>query len=357
MTSSFQNVVGTPRDQVPDISNTNYLNTEADMTESVNKQIDDNIRDTKQFFDQMVELEELAASKLDKRLDAISSIIGDVGSIVKQRRAAEAEEISQSLTDSIIDTFGSSQEEFNTARNEYQLSEAKAKGGIFFDDIDQQQKLELVQGIISEEELDGPLRKNNKFYLERIGALVDVINSNGTLDSTTNGEFIEQAQKALLSFVRTAAFNELEAGRDPTDPRFQRLFIKDVAPQLLKEIEVQRRGWSANLREKVLADREKILDNRIIESVKGANILTKDGVKSDSTFYKNSGVIDQVAAELYQGNKQLATDYVYDRIGELVKDGEILPMEAREIYQNLAYYGQNGKEYACLLYTSPSPRD
>ena len=94
MTSSFQNVVGTPRDQVPDISNTNYLNTEADMTESVNKQIDDNIRDTKQFFDQMVELEELAASKFDKRLNAIESIIGSVGDIVKKRRAAEAEELS-----------------------------------------------------------------------------------------------------------------------------------------------------------------------------------------------------------------------------------------------------------------------
>ena len=346
MTSSFQNVVGTPRDQVPDISNTNYLNTEADMTESVNKQIDDNIRDTKQFFDQMVELEELAASKFDKRLSAIESIVGSVGSIMKKRRAEEAEEISQSLTDSIIDTFGSSQEEFNTARNEYQLSEAKAKGGIFFDDIDQQQKLELVQGIVSEEELDGPLRKNNKFYTERIGALVDVINSNGTLDSTTNGEFIEQAQKALLSFVRTAAFNELEAGRDPTNPRFQRLFIKDVAPQLLKEIETQRRGWSANLREKVLSDQEKILDNRIIESVKGANILTKDGIKSDTTFYADSGVVHQVAEERFNGDRQKATDYVYDRIGQLVKDGDILPMEAREMYQNLVYFDQNGKEYA-----------
>jgi hypothetical protein len=345
MTSSFQNVVGTPRDQVPDISNTNYLNTEADMTESVNKQIDDNIRDTKQFFDQMVELEELAASKFDKRLAAIENIAGTVGSIIKKRRAQEAEEISQSLTDSIIDTFGSSQEEFNTARNEYQLSEAKAKGGIFFDDIDQQQKLELVQGIISEEELDGPLRKNNKFYLERIGALVDVINSNGTLDSTTNAEFIEQAQKALLSFVRTAAFNELEAGRDPTNPRFQRLFIKDVAPQLLKEIEAQRRGWSANLREKVLTDQQKILDNRIIESVKGANILTKDGVKSDSTFYADSGVIHQVAEERFNGDRQKATDYVYDRIGQLVKDGELLPMEAREMYQNLEYYDQNGNKH------------
>jgi len=345
MTSSFQNVVGTPRDQVPDISKTNYLNTEADMTESVNAQIDDNIKDTKQFFDQMVELEELAASKLDKRLNAIESIVGSVGSIVKKRRAAEAEEISQSLTDSIIDTFGSSQEEFNKARNEYQLTEAKAKGGIFFDDIDQQQKLELVQGIISEEELDGPIRKNNKFYTERIGALVDVINSNGTLDSTTNAEFIEQAQKALLSFVRTAAFNELEAGRDPTNSRFQRLFIKDVAPVLLREIEAQRRGWSANLREKVLTEQQTILDNRIIESVKGANILTREGTRSDATFYADSGVIHQVAEERFNGDRQKATDYVYDRIGELVKDGDILPMEAREMYQNLEYYDQNGKKY------------
>ena len=345
MTSSFQNVVGTPRDQVPDISNTNYLNTEADMTESVNKQIDDNIKDTKQFFDQMVELEELAASKFDKRLNAIESIIGSVGSIMKKRKAQEADELSKTLTEQIFDKFGAASEEFNDARNEYQLSEAKAKGGIYFDDISEREKLELVQGIVSEEELDGPVRQNLKYYLERKAALTDTINSNGTLDSTTEIEFMDNAQKALFSFVRTVAYNELANGRDPTDPRFMRLFVKDVAKPLFDDIEVQRRGWSANLREKVLTEQEKILDNRIIESVKGANILTTEGTRSDSTFYADSGVIHQVAEEKFQGDRQKATDYVYDRIAQLVKDGEILPMEAREIYQNLEYYDQNGKKY------------
>ena len=273
MTSSFQNVVGTPRDQVPDISNTNYLNTEADMTESVNKQIDDNIRDTKQFFDQMVELEELAASKFDKRLAAIENIAGTVGSIMKKRRAAEADELSKTLSDQIFDKFGSASDEFNKARNEYQLSEAKAKGGIYYDDLNAQEEAELLQGILSEEELDGPIRQNNKYYLERRPALIDAINSNGTLDSTTNVEFMENANKALFSFIRTVAFNELANGRDPTDPRFIRLFIKDVAKPLFDDIETQRRGWSANLREKVLTEQQQILDNRIIESVKGANIL------------------------------------------------------------------------------------
>ena len=346
MTSSFQTVVGTPRDQVPDISNTNYLNTEADMTESVNKQIDDNIRDTKQFFDQMVELEELAASKLDKRLAAIESIAGSVGSIMKRRRAAEADELSKTLTEQIFDKFGAANEEFNEARNEYQLSEAKAKGGIYFDDISEREKLELVQGIVSEEELDGPIKENLKYYLERKAALTDTINSNGTLDSTTDIEFMDNAQKALFSFVRTVAYNELANGRDPTDPRFMRLFVKEVAKPLFDDIEKERRGWGANLREKVLTEQQKILDNRIIESVKGANILTREGTRSDSTFYADSGVIHQVAEERFNGDRQKATDYVYDRIGQLVKDGEILPMEAREIYQNLVYFDQNGKEYA-----------
>ena len=346
MSSSFQNVVGTPRDQVPDISNTNYLNTEADMTESVNKEIDDNIKDTKQFFDQMVELEELAASKFDKRLKAIESIIGSVGQIRKKNQAAEAEELSKTLSDQIFEKFGSASDEFNKARNEYQLSEAKAKGGIYYDDLNAQEEAELLQGIISEEELDGPIRQNNKYYLERRSALTDAINSNGTLDSTTNVEFMDNAQKALFSFIRTVAFNELANGRDPTDPRFIRLFIKDVAKPLFDDIEAQRRGWSANLREKVLTDQQKILDNRIIESVKGANILTREGTRSDSTFYADAGVIHQVAEERFNGDRQKATDYVYDRIGQLVKDGDILPMEAREMYQNLVYFDQNGKEYA-----------
>ena len=346
MTSSFQNVVGTPRDQFPDISNTNYLNTEADMTQSVNKQIDDNIRDTKQFFDQMVELEELAASKFDKRLNAIESIVGSVGSIMKKRRAQEADELSKTLTEQIFDKFGAANEEFNDARNEYQLSESRAKGVIYFDNKSELEKLELVQGIRSEEELDGPIRQNLKYYLERRAALTDTINSNGTLDSTTDIEFMDNAQKALFSFVRTVAFSELENGRDPTDPRFMRLFVKEVAKPLFDDIKAERRGWGANLREKVLTEQQKILDNRIIESVKGANILTREGTRSDSTFYKDAGVIDQVAAERFQDNRQKATDYVYDRIGQLVKDGEILPMEAREMYQNLVYFDQNGKEYA-----------
>ena len=95
MTSSFQNVVGTPRDAVPDISKTNYLQTSPDMTEAVNEDSEKRIKDTKEFFNQLIELEELAASKMDKRLAALSSLAGSIGNIRKQILAKEADGLSK----------------------------------------------------------------------------------------------------------------------------------------------------------------------------------------------------------------------------------------------------------------------
>ena len=65
MTSSFGNVIGTPRDQLPDISKTNYLKTDADLAESVNAEIDKQKEDTKRYYDQMVEIEKNKKTFID----------------------------------------------------------------------------------------------------------------------------------------------------------------------------------------------------------------------------------------------------------------------------------------------------
>ena len=97
MTSSFDNfgnVVGTPRDKLPDISDTNYLATEADLTEAVNKEIDRNIVDTKEFYDDMMKIEENRYKARDKRLAYIAEITGKVGELaqaIKAERATQKE--------------------------------------------------------------------------------------------------------------------------------------------------------------------------------------------------------------------------------------------------------------------------
>ena len=41
-TGSFSNIIGTPRDRLPDISKTNYLRTDVDLEESISENIENN---------------------------------------------------------------------------------------------------------------------------------------------------------------------------------------------------------------------------------------------------------------------------------------------------------------------------
>lgn len=346
MTSSFQNVVGTPRDAVPDISKTNYLETAPDMTEAVNAQIDENIKDTKQFFDQMVELEELAASKLDKRLAAIESIIGTVGQIKKKRDAEEADGFGKILTDLIEDQVIEGSKEYQESKNELDLNIAAANAEIDNDpDLNQQTKLEYKFGTPTDEILD---RRNIDFikerYVNKAPAYGDLLRSNGSLDSTTAQEHLEYERKATLSFFRNIGYDAKQLGYDPTDPRFIKQTIKLLAPLIKAEAKSQREIFKATFRDKVQDEENYTFNTRLIESVKGISVRNAAGERTNDTFFKDGGVIHQISIQ--KGiNRQRATDLAFETIAELVKSGDILPNEARAIYQDLPYTDPNGKQY------------
>lgn len=347
MTSSFQNVVGTPRDAVPDISKTNYLETAPDMTEAVNKQIDDNIKDTKQFFDQMVELEELAASKLDKRLAAIEGIIGAVGQIKKKREAEEADGFGKIVTGLIEDKILEGSKEYQADKNELDLNLASVNAEIDSDPkLTQEQKLEYKFGAPTEEIFD---RRYRDFIRERYGnktvAVGDLLRSNGSLDSTTGVEHTEYERKALLSFYRNIGYDAKQLGYDPNDPRFIKQLIELTAPQVKNELKTQRESFKSTFREKVQDEENYTFNTRLIESVKGITVRNAAGERTNDTFFKDGGVIHQIAIQKFDGNRQRATDLAFETIAELVKSGDILPNEARAIYQDLPYTDPNGKLY------------
>lgn len=339
MTSSFQNIVGTPRDAVPDISKTNYLETAPDMTEAVNKQIDDNIRDTKQFFDQMVELEELAASKFSKRLSAIENIIGTVGQIKKKRDADEADGFGRIMTELAESEIITGSEEYTKAKNELDTELALTTDTINKDkDLKEQTKLEYRFGTPTEEILD---RRYKDFvqerYVNKASAFGDLLRSNGSLDATTAVEHLEFEKKATLSFFRNLGYDAKQLGYDPTDPRFIKQALKQLAPLIKAEAKSQREIFKATFREKVLEEEAYTFNTKIIESVKGA---------ADTTFFGDKGVVQQLAIQKTNGNVRKAEDLAFEIAAELVKSGDILPNEARSLYQDIPYTDANGKEYA-----------
>jgi len=352
MTDSFQNIVGTPRDAVPDISKTNYMETGADLTEAMLEAQDDAIKDTKRHFDQMVELEELAASKFDKRLNAITGIIGNVAKIRKAQLAKEADGLGKAYKQEYDKDYDAELESIETAiTNSQNMDESLAKGEILRDK-NVRNKLELISGIAQDEIIEGDLKTRLSFFAQPniLYNLNDNLSKNGAFESTTNDQFNEYAERTKEAFIRTAIYNEFINGGDPYSKRFKKRLYKDIMPKVQAQIDKAQGNFQFALDKKFQEEQNYIRDNRIITAVKGAYVKDeKTGKRFDDTIFKKEGVIDQIAAEKNLSKAQ-STDFFFRRVADLVKGGEIQPHEAREIYQNLPYFAanENNKKYDSL---------
>tara|TARA_A100001391_G_scaffold93569_1_gene62068 strand:+ start:707 stop:3454 length:2748 start_codon:yes stop_codon:yes gene_type:complete len=352
MTDSFQNIVGTPRDQVPDISKTNYLETGADLTEAMLEAQDDAIKDTKRHFDQMVELEQLAASKFDKRLNSLTNIIGNVAKIRKAQLAREADGLGKAYKleyDKDFDAELAAIE--NTISNSQNYDESRAKGEILRDK-NVRNKLELISGIPQDEIIEGDLKTRLSYFAQPniLYNINDNLSKNGAFESTTNEQFNEYAERTKEAFIRTAIYNEFVNGGDPYSKRFKKRLYKDIMPKVQAQIDKAQGNFQFALDKKFQEEQNYIRDNRIITAVKGAYVKDKNtGKRFDDTIFKKEGIIDQIAVEKNMSKGQ-ATDFFFRRVADLVEGGEILPHEAREIYQNLEYYAanENYKKYDSL---------
>ncbi len=337
MASSFQNVVGTPRDAVPDISNTNYLKTSADMTEAVNEDSNERIKDTKQFFNQLIELEELAASKFDKRLDAISSLAGSIGTIRKKRLAKEADGLSKEfLKDQRLKFQEQITKVIDGTEDDNAFQEGLALGEINRDTtLSLAEKLDLQLGIIPNETLEGKLSEHMSYYVSQGRPLVinDVLNKYNASSATSQGEFSTFRQRSLNGVYRTVIYNWLASGGDPSDPRLERRLFEKVLPVYNKELDTAQRKFVYDLEKTQKDERTRVIDDRLTKAIK----------TSKTNFYAVEGMVDQIKAEKNFDSPQ-ALNYTYERVGVLVQKNVLTPEEGLRIVDELPFTPTNEPE-------------
>ena len=334
MSSSFQNAVGTPRDAVPDISNTNYLKTSADMTEAVNEDSNERIKDTKQFFNQLIELEELAASKFDKRLSAIESLAGDIGTIRKRRLAKEADGLSKEfLKEQRLKFQEQLTKVIDGTEDDNAFQEALGLGEIDSDtNLRLAEKLELSLGFIPNETLEGKINEHTSWYLAQGRPLIvnDVLNEYNANSATSQAEFSTYRQRTLNGIYRTVIYNWLASGGDGTDPRLERKLFEKVLPVYVKELDSAQRKFVYDLEKTQKDERTRVLDDRITKAVK----------TSKTNFYDVGGMVDQIKAEKNFDGPQ-AQNYVYERVGALVQKNVLTPEEGLRIIDELPFTPTN----------------
>ena len=99
MTSSFGNLIGKERDEIPGYGIKNYAETEPDLTQAVNDQITRNQEDTKRFYDEMAEIQKLIAETPMKNLESLATFSSKAGQAIQvfQDRQEAQEKVNEAM--------------------------------------------------------------------------------------------------------------------------------------------------------------------------------------------------------------------------------------------------------------------
>ena len=340
MTSSFNqgfgNVIGTPRDQLPNISETNYLETEADMTKAVNAQIDENIKDTKAFYDDMVKIEELKARAFDKNMTALANIAGTAAPIIQaiqaQRKTDEQNKIKygddrdarQAISDHGLDNE-------DTYNNLYLQQEFGADNP----------NNPAVQEALADLNFQLDPDEDKKTFLERYtkdsrieGAIDAVLGALGHDNMTNEIEAAEMRAKATQMVYNKIHVDALKAGIDITGRRYDKQFLQIIDPLITKYNDARAYEIRRTIATNRKADTKEKVDSGFLGKVK--SILDLDYQGQDLTIFTNTktGSIRHIAVAFFNGDMTKAKSYAATLVAEAVENN-LLTIE-----QALAYLDQ-----------------
>lgn len=291
MTSSFGTVIGTPRDKLPSMGDTNYDRTEPDLTEAVNKQIDRNIADTKQFFNDMMKIEEQRIKNRDANLQNLVSLTKSAIKI-KQYFDATAEVRKDRKDDK------ATRERVEEARAQRELDDETtiATGNLASENTTEANDMAvlLTQPDTNEEIIE------KLFSSPSYGAINEHINKNEWLNSGLSAEAENKWDTAEELWLVNLYDKYSEAGGDTRSGKWKRYIKNVVQPEIRTRKEKAFKQWETSQNAKIRAAQSQKIDMRIRESLQGGEDL-------DTTE-----LLNYVKAAKQYSTDQEALEYIVD---------------------------------------------
>ena len=312
MTSSFQTIVGTERDEIPDISSTNYAETEPDLTDAVNKQIDANIQDTKAFYDQMAEVQKLVAETPLRNLESLAQFSESAGraiQAIKKRRETQ-DLINEAM--SFLDS--NALEELRTADGKFNLENAKFDNELLKENSEESinflrtRNAELPENITTRELLR---RLNENYY----GARQQFINENGGKDITDIDEYMKLHTAADELMITGMLMQAEQYGIDINSRQFRRLFYEKVYPDVKRRRENNIQSWKGEANRNFERNRQKKLDKIIVETLQPYDANKQMDVDVIT-------LVDTIKNTMNFDTTKEATDYLFARVAADVESDQ-----------------------------------
>ena len=284
MTSSFGNVVGTPRDKLPEMGSTNYDRTAPDMTGVVNKEIDRSIADTKDFFNDMIKLAELRYKNRDDNLRALANFAKSAAEFkVASEKAEEVAALKREDNQKIDDAQRQHEE---SKEREYDGEVTKGANNLIEQGDPQSMDMATIITKSSDEDLH-----INQFRDPNWGAIDEYTNKNDWLNKGTSAEGEAVWDEGEDLWLVTLYGRYEKEGGDTKSNAWKKHMRKHILPELRKRKAAAMREWEqvrklkirSNLNDRIegriledIASGEEFNTGELIAYVKGANGFTKD---------------------------------------------------------------------------------
>lgn len=341
MTSSYGNVIGTPQDEIPDISDTNYLATEADMTAAVNEQIDENIKDTKEFYNDMMKIEENRYKTRDRRIEYLFKLAGQGADLFPD----EAERLEKKLNDYKLSQDRKNRNELvNRTDNETSYNGLKLAE---FIGNNEDTRIAEVQEILKQLNFDLDEDVDLKTFLakyndeEFIGSIYSSALQQLGHDSLTNVQEGVDMRKFVQQLIRNKIHVEaLKRGFDIESGRYEKNLLKIVQPGIDNIASRYGYALTTQINNNLKAEQKEILDDKIRVSATSINISPENG--QDLTTFTDTkfGIIKQISVAPtygFNGDMSKANDYYFDKIAELLDNNKITIAQANAVLEDLPY--------------------
>ena len=231
MTSSFQTIVGKPRDDIPDYSVDNYESTEADLTKSVNDQITRNQGDTREFYARMATIQkELAERPLN--------LLGQLADFSKSAQGAmrafeERREAQSKINEAMLYLDSNSSALRRNAEGKLNLENAKFNSDLLNENTEEAANFLRVRNAALPEDI-GLEQLLANFKNNGYGARLQFINENGGQDITDIQEYVELHNAADELMVTALLMQAKELGIDTNSRKFRKAFYEKMYPDLVK---------------------------------------------------------------------------------------------------------------------------
>ena len=309
MTSSFGNLVGTERDEIPNISGSNYAETEADLTKNVNDQINANIEDTKRFYDQMAEIQKVIAETPMRNLESLAQFSNQAGQAVK---AFQKRRETQDLINESMDFLENNEvTKLRGADGKFNLENAKFDNELLRENTEESinflrtRNAELPENITTRE----LLRRLNENYF---GARQQFINENGGKDITDIDEYMKLHTAADELMVTGMLIQAEQYGIDVNSRQFRRLFYEKVYPDIKRRRENNIQTWKSEANRNFERNRTKRLDKIIVDTLQPYDANTNTSIDVVT-------LVDTIKNTMNFDTTKEATDYLFARVAAEVE--------------------------------------